>query len=342
MPIGPLCKPYSRASKTLQFATLERLIGAVLFGGTALVVLHDWVGIGGAGLDVAINGVVYDAVVVCAGLACLPAGRRAAAPSAAPGSRSPPRSSPGRPARSGGRSTSKATPTPPIPRPPTSATSPSTRWPCSGSTCWCARGPHELDPRLWMDGAIAALGTGALGAALLFEFVADRTSGTGLEVATTLAYPFGDVRPGLADRRRHRPHPLAARPDLDAAARRPRRDGGRRRRLHPADLRSDRSRRRLGRTDLPDLGRPARRRGLAAARPIRILPDARFDGWREMVVPGIVAVAMIALVGMQYFNARQRPDHGALVGDDAGGDRPAGAQPAREQAPAGAGPHRPR
>jgi two-component system, cell cycle response regulator len=33
-----------------------------------------------------------------------------------------------------------------------------------------------------------------------------------------------------------------------------------------------------------------------------ILPDARFDGWREMVVPGIVAVAMIALVVMQYFS----------------------------------------
>jgi two-component system, cell cycle response regulator len=34
----------------------------------------------------------------------------------------------------------------------------------------------------------------------------------------------------------------------------------------------------------------------------RILPDARFDGWREMMVPGIVAGAMIALVVMQYFD----------------------------------------
>ncbi|HSC20207.1 MAG TPA: GGDEF domain-containing protein, partial [Solirubrobacterales bacterium] len=33
-----------------------------------------------------------------------------------------------------------------------------------------------------------------------------------------------------------------------------------------------------------------------------ILPDARFDGWREMMVPGIVATAMIALVVLQYFN----------------------------------------
>ena len=33
-----------------------------------------------------------------------------------------------------------------------------------------------------------------------------------------------------------------------------------------------------------------------------IHPEARFDGWREMVVPGIVATAMIALVVMQYFS----------------------------------------
>jgi hypothetical protein len=46
-------------------------IAGVLFGGAALVALHAWAGLGGADLDVAINGVVYDAVVVCAGLACL-------------------------------------------------------------------------------------------------------------------------------------------------------------------------------------------------------------------------------------------------------------------------------
>ena len=35
-----------------------------------------------------------------------------------------------------------------------------------------------------MDGLIAGLGTAALGAALVFEFVADRATGTPLEVAT--------------------------------------------------------------------------------------------------------------------------------------------------------------
>jgi two-component system, cell cycle response regulator len=52
---------------------------------------------------------------------------------------------------------------------------------------------HELNWRLWMDGAIAALGTAALGAAFVYDFVADRATGTPVEMATTLAYPLGDI-----------------------------------------------------------------------------------------------------------------------------------------------------
>ena len=44
-----------------------------------------------------------------------------------------------------------------------------------------------------MDGAIAGLGTAALGAAFIFDYVADQTCGTSLQVATTLAYPLGDI-----------------------------------------------------------------------------------------------------------------------------------------------------
>jgi diguanylate cyclase (GGDEF)-like protein len=33
-----------------------------------------------------------------------------------------------------------------------------------------------------------------------------------------------------------------------------------------------------------------------------IRPEARFDGWRELVVPGIVAATMMGLVVLQYFN----------------------------------------
>ena len=36
---------------------------------------------------------------------------------------------------------------------------------------------HEINWRLWMDGAIAALGTAALGAAFVFDFVAEQTTG---------------------------------------------------------------------------------------------------------------------------------------------------------------------
>ena len=177
--------------------------------------------------------VIYDAVVVGAGLACLIRARAPGA-SAVPGSRSAPRSSPGPRARSTGRATSKATPPRPIPRPPTSATWPSTRWPASGSACWSAPAPSELDWRLWMDGAIAALGTAALGAAFIFDFVADRPPAR-RRSRDHPRLPARRHRPARAGRRRHRPHPLAPGRTWSPAARRPRGDGRRRRRLHPAD-----------------------------------------------------------------------------------------------------------
>jgi two-component system, cell cycle response regulator len=52
---------------------------------------------------------------------------------------------------------------------------------------------HEINWRLWMDGAIAALGTAALGAAFVFDFIADEATGTSLQVITTLSYPLGDI-----------------------------------------------------------------------------------------------------------------------------------------------------
>ena len=51
--------------------TVRGLLALVLFGGTALVVLHNWVGIGGASLDDITGGSLYDAVVISAGVACL-------------------------------------------------------------------------------------------------------------------------------------------------------------------------------------------------------------------------------------------------------------------------------
>ncbi len=52
---------------------------------------------------------------------------------------------------------------------------------------------QEINWRLWMDGAIAALGTAALGAAFVFDYVAGRTEGSSIEILTTLAYPLGDI-----------------------------------------------------------------------------------------------------------------------------------------------------
>jgi hypothetical protein len=171
---------------------LRATIGLVLFGGTLLVTLHDWLGLGGSGLDSAVNGPLYDAVVVSAGLACLlkagGAGRERAAWLAIAAA-----------VLCWGASEVYWTaflvddPTPAYPSPadigylafyPLAAT---------GVYLLVKARARELDWRLWMDGLIAALGTAALGAAVVFEFVADRTTGTPIQVATTLAYPLGDI-----------------------------------------------------------------------------------------------------------------------------------------------------
>jgi diguanylate cyclase (GGDEF)-like protein len=280
--------------------TLKRLIGAVLFGGMALVVLYDWLGIGGAGLDGAINGVVYDAVVVCAGFGCL---LRAS------------RGGPERPAWIAIAASIFAwaageiwwtlyiegNPDAPYPSPADIGYLAFYPLAVLGLYLLVRARARELDRRLWMDGAIAALGTGAVGAALLFEFVADRASGSTVEVATTLAYPFGDVLVvalivGVIALTRWRPGRtwtlllagLAVMAIADVAftlqtyGTLP--GGGW---VEPLYLIS------------------AVLLGIEAWQPqaAPILADARFDGWREMVVPGIVAVAMIALVAMQYFGS---------------------------------------
>ena len=275
-------------------------IGALLFGGAAVVILHDWVGIGGPALDVAINGVVYDTVVVCAGLACLTRARR------------------------GGQERGawvaiaaavlawgageiwwtlyiEGNPSAPYPSPADLGYLAFYPLAVLGLYLLVKARTHELDPRLWMDGLIAALGTGALGAALLVEFVADHTSGTGIEVATTLAYPFGDVVMvslvvGVIALTRWRPGRtwtlLLAGLTVMAVA-----DVAFTLQTYEAAVPD-------GDWVEPIYLFAAVLIGAEAWQPDadRIRPDARFDGWRELVVPGIVAVAMIALVGMQYFN----------------------------------------
>jgi two-component system cell cycle response regulator len=279
---------------------VRKVVGAALFGGASLVILHAWGGIGGSDLDFAINGVAYDAVIIAAGLACLTRALR------------------GGPERGAwiaiGASvlawsageiwwTAYIEGNPDAPYPSPADIGYLAFYPLAvlGLYLLVRARAHELDPRLWMDGVIAALGTGALGAALVFEFVADRTSGTAIEVATTLAYPVGDVLlislvVGVIALTRWRPGRtwallLAGLTTMAVA------DVAFTLQAYEATIPD-------GDWVEPIYVISAVFIGAEAWQPqaATIRPDARFDGWREMVVPGIVAVAMVGLVVMQYFD----------------------------------------
>jgi diguanylate cyclase (GGDEF)-like protein len=278
-------------------------LAAILFGGASLVVIHDWAGIGGPDLDVAINGVVYDAVVVCAGLACLTRALR------------------GGPERAAWLAIGasilawgageiwwtlyiEGNANAPYPSPADLGYLAFYPLAILGLYLLVRARAEELDRRLWMDGLIAALGTGALGAAVVFEFVADRATGTTAEVATTLAYPFGDVLltsliVGIIALTRWRPGRtwtlLLAGLAVMAVA-----DVAFTLQTYEAALPG-------GDWVEPIYLLSAVLLGAEAWQPAadRILPDARFDGWREMMIPGIVAVAMIALVVLQYSNSHE-------------------------------------
>jgi len=166
-------------------------LAILLLGGTLLVALHYWLGVG-SGLHTAIGGVVYDGVILGAGLACL---ARAA--------------SFGRERRAwqligaailawgaaevywsifiDGNANA------PYPSPADAGYLLFYPLAIAGLVLLVRARTQEINWRLWMDGVIAALGTAAVGAAFVFDFVAGKTEGTPLEIATTLAYPLGDL-----------------------------------------------------------------------------------------------------------------------------------------------------
>ncbi len=170
---------------------LRGALAVLLLGGTLLVALRSWLGIGG-GLDSALSSVVYDAVVLGAGVACLV---RASAF--------------GRERRAwiliglsiliwGAAEVYWAifiegNADAPYPSPADVGYLLFYPLAYAGLALLVRARAHEMNWRLWMDGAIAALGTAALGAAFVFDFVAGKTEGTPLQVATTLAYPLGDI-----------------------------------------------------------------------------------------------------------------------------------------------------
>ncbi|HET7509520.1 MAG TPA: GGDEF domain-containing protein [Solirubrobacterales bacterium] len=291
---------YRQASEMGKFTALKGGIGALLFGGTALVILYDWIGVGGSDLNTVFNGGLYDAVIFCAGLACLTR------------------------ARAGGKERGawlalaaaifawaageiywtlyiEGNPSAPYPSPADIGYLAFYPLAIAGLYLLVRARAHELDPRLWMDGLIAALGTGALGAALIFEFVADRTTGSNLQVATTLAYPLGDIVllslvVGVIALTRWRPGRtwsllLAGLATMAAA------DVLFTLQSYEATLPG-------GDWVEPIYLLSALFIGAEVWQPEaeKIQPEARFDGWRELIVPGIVAVTMIGLVVLQYFN----------------------------------------
>jgi two-component system cell cycle response regulator len=171
-------------------SVLRSTLAALLLGGTALVALHAWLGLG-SGLSLSVD-VVYDAVVVGAGVACL---LRASAF--------------GRERRAwlligaailcwGAAEVYwtafvEGNPSAPYPSPADAGYLAFYPLACAGLALLVRARAHEIDWRLWMDATITALGTAAVGAAFVFDFVAAKTTGSDLQVAVTLAYPIGDI-----------------------------------------------------------------------------------------------------------------------------------------------------
>jgi diguanylate cyclase (GGDEF)-like protein len=281
--------------------SLRQGLTAFLLAGTILVALHLWLGLGGPEVDLALNGVLYDSVVLGAALACLLRAR-------------------------GDRSERGAwlliglaigcwglaevywtafiegNPDAPYPSPADIGYIAFYPLAYAGLALLVRDRAAAMNWRLWTDGLIAALGTAALGTAFVFDFVAEHTSGTTLEVATTLAYPLGDIgmvalvvgvfaltewRPGrtwgllLAG--------LAATAVADVAY----------------TLQWTAGALPGGGWVEPIYLISAACLGLAAWQPAptAIRASGRSDGWREMMVPALFATVMLGLFTMQYLSA---------------------------------------
>jgi two-component system cell cycle response regulator len=170
---------------------LRRALAVLLLGGTAIVALHDWLGIG-AGLDFAISEALYDAVVLGAGVACLIRASDYPREHAAW-------------VLIGGAilcwgvaeiywtAFIEGNASAPYPSPADVGYLVFYPLAYAGLAMLVRARAHEINWRLWMDGLIAALGTAALGTAFVFDFVADKATGSTLEKLTTLSYPVGDI-----------------------------------------------------------------------------------------------------------------------------------------------------
>jgi two-component system, cell cycle response regulator len=184
--------PGRRAAPDTQLARAVRIALAVLLlGGTLLVALHYWLGIGDD-MHGTIVTVVYSGVVLGAGVACLV---RASAYGRERGAWV----LIGLGILAWGAAevywavAIEDNPNAPYPSPADVGYLLFYPLAYAGLALLVRARAHEINWRLWMDGAIAALGTAALGAAFVFDFVAEKAEGTTIEVVTTLAYPLGDI-----------------------------------------------------------------------------------------------------------------------------------------------------
>jgi two-component system, cell cycle response regulator len=170
---------------------MRRALAVLLIGGTALVAAHYWLGFGG-GLHDVIGAAVYDAVVLGAGLACL-------ARASIYGNERKAWILLGLAILVWGAAevywsiAIEDNPNAPYPSPADIGYLAFYPLAYAGLGMLVLARAREMNWRLWMDGLIAALGTAALGAAFVFDFVAEKTEGTTIQIATTLAYPLGDI-----------------------------------------------------------------------------------------------------------------------------------------------------
>jgi diguanylate cyclase (GGDEF)-like protein len=275
-------------------------MAVVLALGTGFVAAHDWLDMGGDALDSAAE-LVYDAVIIAAGVTCvarsLAGGRERWAWLAI-----------GLAILAWGAAEVYWTaviindPSPPYPSPADIGYLAYYPLAGLGLALLVRARAHALDWRLWMDGTIACLGTAALGAAFVFDFVAEQTSGSALQVATTLAYPLGDIVMlslvvGIIALTRWRPGRAWLLLLAGFAA------------IAAADVAYT--------LQSTSLGLP----GGAWVEPIYLIGavclgaqawQARTDsieaqeaahGWRELMVPAVFASVMIGLFGMQYVSS---------------------------------------
>lgn len=177
-------------SKARARRLLRRTLGVLLLGGTAIVAVHEWLGLGPS-LDLA-SEALYDAVVIGAGLACFIRAteyRREYAAWLLIGAGILCWGA----AEVYWTAFIEGNDSAPYPSPADVGYLLFYPLAYAGLAMLVRARAHEINWRLWMDGLIAALGTAALGAAFVFDFVAEKATGTTLEKLTTLSYPLGDI-----------------------------------------------------------------------------------------------------------------------------------------------------